>query len=162
MTDSLTDSPFTLWVDADACPREAKELVYRAAERLSIRTILVANTQLTLPRLAHVSSVRVGAGLNVADDYIEKNAQKGDVAITADVPLAASLVRKGVSVFDPRGDEFTPDNAEERLAMRDLLQDLRDSGVQTKGPKPFDQRAKQQFANTLDRVLTQAKRRATP
>lgn len=155
----MTDSPFTLWVDADACPKEAKELVYRAAERLSIRTVLVANSALAIPRLAHVSTVRVGAGLNVADDYILKQAEQGDVAITSDVPLAAGLVRKGVSVFDPRGDEFTPDNAEERLAMRDLLQDLRDSGVQTKGPRPFDQKAKQRFANTLDRVLGAAKRR---
>lgn len=150
---------FTLWVDADACPRDAKELVYRAAERLQIPTKLVANSSLALPRLTQVSTVRVGAGLNVADEYIAAHAQPGDVAITADVPLAAELVRKGVSVMDPRGDEFTPDNAEERLAMRDLMQDLRDSGVTTRGPKPFDARAKQQFANTLDRVLTAAKRR---
>lgn len=150
---------FKLWVDADACPREAKDLVYRAAERLGIPTVLVANMQLSIPRLSYVSTVRVGAGLNIADDYIAEHANAGDVAITADVPLAAELVRKGVSVMDPRGDEFTPDNAEERLAMRDLMQDLRDSGVPTKGPKPFDAKAKQQFANTLDRVLTAAKRR---
>lgn len=154
-----TAEHFKLWVDADACPREAKELVYRAAERLAIPTVLVANMQLSIPRLSHVSTVRVGAGLDVADDYIAEHSKSGDVAITADVPLAAELVRKGVSVMDPRGDEFTPDNAEERLAMRDLMQDLRDSGVSTKGPKPFDSKAKQQFANTLDRVLTAAKRR---
>lgn len=152
-------SSLKLWVDADACPREAKELVYRAAERLKIPTVLVANMQLNIPRLTHVSTVRVGAGLNIADEYIAANAQPGDIAITADVPLAAELVRKGVSVMDPRGDEFTPDNAEERLAMRDLMQDLRDSGVSTGGPKPFDAKAKQRFANTLDRVLTAAKRR---
>lgn len=150
---------FKLWVDADACPKEAKELVFRAAERLAIPTVLVANMPLNIPRLAHVSTIQVGAGLNVADDYIAEHARQGDVAITADVPLAAELVRKGASVMDPRGDEFTADNAEERLAMRDLMQDLRDSGVRTKGPKPFDAKARQRFANTLDRVLTAAKRR---
>ena len=156
----MSDTPtFRLWVDADACPRDAKELVYRAADRLAIPTVLVANMQLSIPRSKFVSTVRVGAGLNVADDYIAKEAQPGDVAITADVPLAAELVRKGVSVMDPRGEEFTPDNAEEKLAMRDLMQELRDSGVTTGGPKSFDAKAKQQFANTLDRVLTAAKRR---
>lgn len=148
-----------LWVDADACPREAKELVFRASERLAIATVLVANSPLNLPRLTHVSTVQVKAGLNVADAWIAREAQKGDVAITADVPLAAELVRKGVVVLDPRGEEFTPDTVEERLAMRNLMQELRDSGIATKGPKAYDARAKQAFANALDRVLTAAKRR---
>lgn len=148
-----------LWVDADACPRDAKELIYRTADRLAVATVLVANSALTFPRSPHLSSVRVGQGLNVADAWIAREAQKGDVAITADVPLAAELVRKGVLVIDPRGDELTPDNVEERLAMRDLMQELRDSGVSTKGPRAYDAKAKQQFANALDRVLTAAKRR---
>lgn len=134
-------------------------MVYRAAERLKIPTILVANMPLGIPRLNQVSTVQVGQGLDVADDYISEHAKAGDVAITADVPLAAELVRKGVSVIDPRGEEFTPENAEERLAMRDFMQELRDSGVATGGPKPFDAKARQSFANTLDRVLGAAKRR---
>lgn len=149
----------TLWIDADACPREAKELVFRAADRLSVRTVFVANAPVTLPRSPQLSSVQVGRELNAADIHIAREARAGDVAVTADVPLAAELVRKGVVVTDPRGEEFTPDNVEEKLSMRDLMQELRDSGVATKGPKPFDARARQQFANTLDRVLTAALRR---
>lgn len=148
-----------LWVDADACPKAAKELIFRAAERLSFPTVLVANSYVSVPPGAHISTVQVGAGLNVADAYIAREAQPGDIAITADVPLAAELVRKGVEVIDPRGEVFSPDNIEERLAMRDLLQELRDSGVQTKGPKAFSPSDKQQFANALDRLLTAAVRR---
>ena len=147
-----------LWIDADACPREAKELIYRAAERFAVDTVLVANSALNVPRLPHVSTVRVGKGLDVADAHIALQSQKGDVAVTADVPLAAILVRKGVTAIDVRGEVYTPDNVEERLAMRDLMTELRDSGVATKGPKAFDARAKQQFANALDRVLTAAVR----
>ncbi|GAC1593489.1 MAG: YaiI/YqxD family protein [Myxococcales bacterium] len=152
--------PLRLWVDADACPREVKDLVYRAAERFAVPTVLVANSALSIPRLAHVSTVRVGKGLDVADAHIAREAAAGDVAVTADVPLAAILVRKGVVVIDPRGETYSPDTIEERLAMRDLLQELRDSGVPTQGPKPFDARARQQIANALDRVLTAARRRA--
>lgn len=148
-----------LWVDADACPRDAKDLIFRAAERLGVKTVLVANSPITIPRSAHVSTVQVKAGLNVADAWIAKEAQPGDVAITADIPLAAELVRKGVTTLDPRGEEFSPDTIEERLTMRDFMQELRDSGVATKGPKAFDARAKQQFANALDRILTRAIRR---
>lgn len=151
--------PFTLWIDADACPRDVKELVYRAAERLQVRTIFVANGNLTLPRSAFLSTVRVGQGLNVADAYIVKTARAGDVAVTADIPLAAELVPKGVTVIDPRGDIYSEDNIQERLSIRNFMQEMRDSGVSTGGPKAFDARAKQQFANTLDRVLGQAVRR---
>jgi len=149
----------TLWIDADACPRDAKELVYRAAIRLGVRTVFVANSPLSLPRSEHLSTVQVGRGADVADAYIEDTATRGDVAVTADVPLAAKLVKKGVEVIDPRGEPFTPDNVDDRLAMRDLMQGLRDSGVQTNGPKPFDARARQQFANALDRLLAAAVRR---
>lgn len=149
-----------LWIDADACPRDAKDLVFRAAERLAVTTVLVANSPLSLPRLTYVSTIQVKAGLNIADAYISREAVKGDVAVTADVPLAAELVRKGVIVIDPRGEEFSPDTVEERLAMRDLMQELRDTGIQTKGPRPYDARARQQFANALDRLLMAAKRKA--
>lgn len=150
-----------LWVDADACPREAKEIVFRSAERLAIETVLVANARLALPpHLKHVATVQVPKGFNVADALISKEAQRGDVAITADVPLAAELVRKGVHVIDPRGEVFSADNIEERLGLRDFMQELRESGVATGGPKSFDARARQQFANALDRVLTAALRAA--
>lgn len=149
----------TLWVDADACPKVVKDLIFRAAERLAVRTVLVANAPIFTPPSAHISTVQVGAGLDIADAYIAKEAQPGDVAITADVPLAAALVRKQVEVIDPRGELFTPDNVEERLAMRDLLHELRESGVQTRGPKAFSPADKQQFANALDRVLNAALRR---
>lgn len=147
-----------LFVDADACPREVKDLIYRAAERFAVTTVLVANSALAIPRLVHVSTVRVAKGLDVADQHIARETARGDVAVTADVPLAAVLVRKGVVVIDPRGEIYSPDTIEERLAMRDLLQDIRDAGLPTKGPKPFDARARQQFANALDRVLTAAKK----
>ena len=151
-----------LWIDADACPREAKELIYRAAERFAVDTVLVANSGLSVPRSPRLSTVQVGKGLDVADAHIAREAEKGDVAVTADVPLAAILVRKGVVAIDVRGEVYTPDNVEERLAMRDLMTELRDAGVATKGPKPFDARARQQFANALDRVLTAARRAAKP
>ena len=150
---------FTLWIDADACPREAKELIFRAAERLQVRTVLVANGNLTIPRSTVISTVRVAQGLNVADRYIADTAQAGDVAVTADIPLAAELVPKGVTVLDPRGELFTEDNIQERLSIRNFMQEIRDGGGQTTGPKPFDARARQQFANTLDRVLQQARSR---
>ena len=149
-----------LWVDADACPREAKEIIFRSAERLSIRTVLVANARLTLPSgLKFVTTMQVAGGFNVADAHIADEAQKGDVAITADIPLAAQLVRKGVEVLDPRGEVFTADSIEERLNLRDFMQEMREAGVATGGPKPFDARARQQFANALDRILTAAARR---
>lgn len=151
--------PVKLWIDADACPREVKELVFRAAERFAVDTVLVANSALSIPKLPRVSTVRVGKGLDVADAHIAREAATGDVAVTADVPLAAILVRKGVEVIDPRGEVYSPDTIEERLAMRDLMQEIRDSGLPTKGPKPFDAKARQQFANALDRVLTAAKRK---
>jgi len=149
-------SEITLWIDADACPGPVKEIVYRAADRLKLKTVLVANGNLTIPRSPFISTVRVGQGLDVADQYIVQAAGKGDVAVTADVPLAAQLVPKGVYVIDPRGDESTPDNIEERLTMRNFMKEVRDSGVQTSGPKSFDARTKQQFANALDRILSRA------
>lgn len=145
----------TLWIDADATPRDVKELIYRTAERLQVRTVLVANGNLTVPRSQYLSTVRVGQGLNVADSYIVNESAAGDVVVTADIPLAALLVPKGVIAIDPRGDEYTEDNIQERLSIRNFMQEMRDSGVATGGPKAFDARAKQQFANALDRVLTQ-------
>ena len=148
-----------LWLDADAAPRDVKEICFRAAERLSLETVLVANQRLTLlPGYRFVSTVRVDGGADVADQYIAANAEKGDVAITADIPLAAILVPKGVIVIDPRGDEYTPEVIGERLSVRNFMDSLRSTGVETGGHAPYGAREKQAFANALDRVLTRALR----
>ncbi len=148
-----------LWIDADAAPRDVKEIVYRAAKRLELPTVLVANQRLPVPPgNAFVSAVRVEGGPDVADRYIADHAEPRDVAVTADIPLAAILVEKGVVVVDPRGDEFTPENVGERLAVRDFMDGLRGSGVETGGARPYGPKDKQAFAGALDRVLTRALR----
>ena len=148
-----------LWIDADAAPRDVKEIVYRAAKRLEMETVLVANQRLPVPPgNAYISAVRVEGGPDVADRWIADNAAPGDVAVTADIPLAAALVEKRVLVIDPRGEEYTPDNVAERLSVRDFMDGLRGSGVETGGARPYGARDKQAFANSLDRVLTKAMR----
>ena len=123
-----------LWLDADAAPREVKEVCYRASDRLKLETILVANQRLQLPvGYAHLSAVRVEGGPDVADAYIAEHSVAGDVAVTADIPLAALLVPKGVVVIDPRGDEYTPEVIGERLSVRDFMDSLRSTGVETGG-----------------------------
>ena len=148
-----------LWIDADAAPRDVKEMVFRAAKRLSLETVLVANQRLTPPPgNAFVSAVRVEGGPDVADAYIAEHAAAGDVAVTADIPLAAILVEKRVFVIDPRGHEYTAENVGERLAVRDFMDGLRGANVETGGAKPYGARDKQAFAGALDRVLTRALR----
>lgn len=145
----------TIWVDADAAPRDVKDVVFRAALRLGIPTILVANHRLPLPlNNPHVSTVWVQGGPDVADKHIADHAAPGDVAITADIPLAAILVEKGVVVLDPRGELYSAENVRERLSIRDFMESLRDTGVETGGPKPYSQRDKQAFAGALDRTLS--------
>lgn len=149
----------TLWIDADAAPREVKEICIRASERLRLATVLVANQRLQLPPgYSHLSAVRVDGGPDVADAYIAEHAVAGDVAVTADIPLAALLVPKGVLVLDPRGDEYTPDSIGERLSVRNFMDGLRSTGVETGGPAGYGTREKQAFANALDRTLTRAAR----
>ncbi len=148
-----------LWIDADAAPRDVKEIVFRAAERLALPTILVANQRIPIPAgHAYVIAVRVDGGPDVADRHIEAAAVAGDVAITADIPLAAALVAKGVAVLDHRGEAFTSENVGERLSVRDFMADLRAGGVETGGPRPYSARDKQAFASGLDRMLTRALR----
>lgn len=152
-----------LWLDADAAPRDVKDICLRASERLGLETVLVANQRLTLPLGYHfVSTVRVDGGADVADQYIADNAEKGDVAVTADIPLAAMLVPKGITVIDPRGDEYTPEIIGERLSVRNFMDGLRSTGVETGGYAPYGAREKQAFANALDRVLTRNKVRQLP
>ena len=143
-----------LWVDADACPGPVRDILLRASQRLSVPLVFVANKHLTLPRSELVSSVRVGAGLDVADQHIATNAQPGDLAVTQDIPLAALLVPKGVVVIDPRGELFSEENIAERLSVRNFLKELRDSGVTTGGPSGFSAQDRQHFAAALDRELT--------
>lgn len=148
-----------LWIDADAAPRDVKEMVFRAAKRLELETVLVANQRLTPPPgNAFVSAVRVEGGPDVADAYIAEHAAPGDVAVTADIPLAAILVEKRAFVIDPRGHEYTPENVGERLAVRDFMDGLRGANVETGGAKPYGAKDKQAFAGALDRVLTRALR----
>lgn len=149
-----------LWIDADAAPRDVKEIVFRAAKRLEMETVLVANQRLPVPPgNAYVSAVRVEGGPDVADRYIAEHAGPRDVAVTADIPLAAALVEKGVAVIDPRGEEYTPENVGERLAVRDFMDGLRGAGVETGGSRPYGPKDKQAFAGALDRVLARALRK---
>lgn len=151
-----------IWVDADAAPRDVKEIVYRAAKRLGIEAVLVANQRLAgPPHNELVSAVCVSGGPDVADQYIAEHAGEGDVAITADIPLAAILVDKGITVIDPRGERYTEENVRERLSVRDFMETLRGAGVETGGARPYGPRDKQAFAGALDRILTAAMRRGT-
>jgi uncharacterized protein len=148
-----------IWVDADAAPRDVKEIVFRTARRLQIETVLVANQRLLAPPgNPLVSAVRVDGGPDVADRYIAEHAEAGDLAVTADVPLAALLVPRGVAVLDPRGEEHTEETIGERLSVRDFMDRLRMAGAVTGGPRPYDARDRQAFADALDRVLTRLRR----
>jgi uncharacterized protein YaiI (UPF0178 family) len=148
-----------LWIDADAAPRDVKEICLRAGERLRLETVLVANQRLQLPLgYQYVSTVRVDGGPDVADRYIADHAVADDVAVTADIPLAALLVPKGVVVIDPRGEQYTAESIGERLSIRNFMDGLRGAGVETGGHAAYGPREKQAFANALDRVLTRALR----
>jgi uncharacterized protein YaiI (UPF0178 family) len=151
-----------LWVDADALPGEIKDILLRASQRLKIETILVANKHIHTGPGALVSFVRVAKGADVADSYIVDSSSPRDFCITADIPLAAALVAKGLTVIDPRGDQYSEANIAERLSTRDFMASLREAGVQTAGPRPFDARAKQSFAARLDSLLHRALRERKP
>ncbi len=146
-----------IWVDADACPVVIKEILYRVAERTRIPLILVANRMLRVPPSPWIRALQVPGGFDVADQRIAQEVQHGDLVITADVPLAAQVVGKGATVIDPRGELLNDANIKERLAMRDFMEGLRSSGVETGGPAAFSSADRQAFANQVDRLL--AKRR---
>ncbi len=144
-----------IWLDADAAPREVKELVFRAAKRLGLATVLVANSRLQVPAgNPMVTAVWVDGGPDVADQHIVDEALPGDLVVTQDIPLAALLVPRGITVLDPRGTEHTQETIGERLSVRDFMEQARGAGVVTGGPPPFDARSKQAFAAALDRTLT--------
>jgi uncharacterized protein YaiI (UPF0178 family) len=148
-----------IFVDGDACPAAVKDIIVRAAERLAVAAVFVANKDLRLRASRHVSAVRVAMGLDVADGHIARAAQAGDLAITADIPLAAALVARGVVVLDHRGTVYTEDNVGEALALRNFHDELREGGVATGGPGGFGPRQAREFAGAFDRALTRALRR---
>jgi uncharacterized protein YaiI (UPF0178 family) len=151
-----------IWIDADAAPRDVKELVFRSAKRLGIRTVLVANQRLQPPPgNPMVTAVWVDGGPDVADQYIATHASAGDLVVTQDIPLAALLVPNQIAVLDPRGDEHTAETIGERLSVRDFMEQARLSGMVTGGPAPYDARSKQAFAAALDRVLTRLGKRTS-
>lgn len=143
-----------IWVDADACPRVIKEVLYRAATRTQTLTTLVANQMLHTPPSPWIKSMQVPSGFDVADAEIVERAQIGDLVITADIPLAALVVEKGVLALNPRGEMYSSENIASLLTMRDFMATLRDSGVQTSGPAVFSQRDTQNFAKALDAWLS--------
>ncbi len=142
-----------IWVDADACPVVVKEILYRAANRTQVPLILIANQMLRVPPSPWITAVQVPGGFDVADQRIVKEAQSGDLIITADVPLAAQAIAKGAIVIDPRGELLNASNIQERLAVRNFLDSLRSSGVDTGGPAAFSDADRKAFANQLDRLL---------
>ncbi|QXE91926.1 YaiI/YqxD family protein [Geomonas subterranea] len=151
-----------IWIDADACPRVIKEIVFRASQRLKVPVCLVANTDLSRAHTPLITSVRVAAGFDVADDYIAEHAGDADLVITADIPLAARVVEKGGVALDPRGELYTEENVGERLTMRNLMQDLRNDGLLLGGPAQFGPSDRQRFASALDRLLTRMVRGDRP
>ncbi|QDU92903.1 YaiI/YqxD family protein [Lignipirellula cremea] len=147
-----------IWVDADACPREIKELLFKTADRTKTQVTLVANQSMYTPKSTFVDSLLVPGGMNVADQRIVELLQPGDLVITADIPLAADVVAKGGEALDPRGELYTHANVGERLAVRNLFDELRGGGQITGGPSGFSAKDRQAFANQLDRWLTAARK----
>jgi uncharacterized protein YaiI (UPF0178 family) len=144
----------SIWVDADACPVAVKEVLYRAATRTGIDLILVANQYLSVPPAANIRALQVAQGFDVADNEIVKRIEAGDLLISADIPLAAEVIEKGALVLNPRGEQLTANNIKPRLNMRDFMETMRSSGVQSGGPPPYGNKDKKAFADQLDRLLT--------
>jgi uncharacterized protein YaiI (UPF0178 family) len=149
-----------IWVDADACPAVIRDILFRAAERTGLTLTLVANQSLRVPLAPNIRMLQVAAGFDVADNAIVKNVQAGDLVITADIPLAAEVIDRGAHALNPRGELYTTNTIRERLNMRDFMDTLRASGIQTGVPPALSQADRQQFANHLDRLLTRHARGA--
>lgn len=145
-----------IWVDADACPRVIKDILFRAAERTETRLTLVANQFLATPPSPMINSIQVPAGFDVADNTIVQKLEAGDLVITADIPLAAEVIEKGGHALNPRGEMYSKENIRQRLSMRDFMDTLRSSGIDTGGPPALNQHDRQMFANKLDRFLAKA------
>ena len=145
-----------IWVDADACPNVVKDMLFRAAQRVQVLTILVANQLIRTPPSRYISKVQVRAGFDEADKYIAEAVEPGDLVITADIPLASQVIDKGGYALNPRGELYTRDNIRQRLGLRNFMEELRSSGVNTGGPSSLSQSDRQAFANELDRFLTRS------
>ena len=143
-----------IWIDADACPVVIKEILYRAAERTEVQLTLVANQQMAIPKSRFINTVQVAQGFDVADNEIVKRLNAGDLVITSDIPLAADVIEKGGVALSPRGELYTTDNIRARLNMRDFMESLRSSGVDTGGPPTLNQGDRKAFANHLDSFLS--------
>ncbi|WP_305909787.1 YaiI/YqxD family protein [Methylomarinum sp. Ch1-1] len=144
-----------IWVDADACPKAIKDILFRAAERTHVTTTLVANHYLATPPSRHIKFLQVSSGFDVADNEIVKRLETSDLVVTGDIPLAADVIGKGGHAINPRGERYTRENINECLNMRDLMETLRASGVETGGPSALGPRDIQAFANQLDKFLAQ-------
>ena len=149
-----------IWVDADACPKVIKDILYRAAEREQVTLTLVANQSLRTPPSRFIKTVQVSAGFDVADNEIVNLVEAGDLVITADIPLAAEVIEKGGHALNPRGELYSKDTIRQKLTLRDFMDELRGSGVHTGGPPAISQRDRQSFANELDRFLTRWKQKS--
>ena len=143
-----------IWIDADACPNAVKEILFRAAQRTQTQVMLVANQPLKTPPSRYISSIQVPPGFDLADNEIVKRLSPNDLVITADIPLAAQVIEKQGHVINPRGERYTQENIQQRLTMRNFMDELRNSGVNTGGPPTLSQSDRQAFANQLDRFLT--------
>jgi uncharacterized protein YaiI (UPF0178 family) len=144
-----------IWVDADACPKVIKDILFRAAERMKVAVVLVANQPLQIPRSPYIRAVQVPAGFDVADSEIASRVAAGDLVVTADIPLAAAVIERGGKALNPRGELYSKENIRERLNVRDFLDTLRATGVNTGGPAALNHADRQAFANQLDRLLSQ-------
>lgn len=143
-----------IWVDADACPVVIKDILFRAAERTEVQLTLIANQYMRIPKSRFIKMLQVESGFDVADNEIVKRLEPGDLVITSDIPLAAEVIEKGGHALSPRGELYSTDNIRKRLNMRDFLDTLRGSGIDTGGPPPLNQRNRNDFANHLDKFLT--------
>ena len=148
----------TIWVDAGACPVQIRDILFKAARRTGIELVLVANQHLKTPSVSNIRSVQVPPGFDVADNEIVARAATGDLVITSDIPLAAEVMEKGAEALTPRGEKYSEDTVRQRLNMRDFMDTLRGSGIQTGGPPPLGASDKQKFANHLDQYLTRKTR----
>lgn len=146
-----------IWVDADACPKVIKDILFRASQRTGLPLTLVANHLLPKPRTPYINAVQVEGGFDVADRYIRDHVQAGDLVITADIPLAAEVIEHDALALNPRGELYTQDNIRQRLGVRNFLEEMRSAGQVTGGPAPLGSRDRQAFANTLDRLLASRK-----
>jgi len=147
-----------IWVDADACPVVIKEILFRAAERSGLELTLVANHALKVPPASNIHAIQVSGGFDVADNEIVRRCESGDLVITSDIPLAAEVLEKGAMALTSRGERFTHENIRARLNIRDFMETLRASGVQSGGPAALSQSDRQAFANQLDRLISKAMR----